>query len=232
MKWLYLLIDIFTVLVPLIFSFHPKLNFYKNWKAFFLSNFFVSIIFIVWDILFTRLDVWGFNTSYILGINFFNLPVEEVLFFICIPYACVFTYHCLGLFFKSNWKHSTQNIFIAIFSLILLIIGFYSFAKLYTATTFISLACVLLFANFLINKKWLGKLILIYPILLIPFFIVNGILTGTGIAHPVVWYNDSENLGIRLLTIPVEDFFYGFELVLINVVLYEFFKIKYNKKAT
>ena len=212
--------------------FHPKLKFYKNWKAFFLSNVIVSLIFIVWDILFTRLGVWGFNPDYISGFYFINLPIEEILFFICIPYACVFTYHCVGLFFKLNCRGRTQNIFIGIFSLALFTIGICNHTRSYTATTFISLACVLLLINFILNKKPLGKLLLIYPLLLIPFFIVNGILTGTGLQQPVVWYNNSENIGIRLLTIPLEDFFYGFELVLLNVVLYEFFKIKLNKKAT
>jgi lycopene cyclase domain-containing protein len=74
--------------------------------------------------------------------------------------------------------------------------------------------------------KWLAKLVIIYPVLLIPFFIVNGILTGTGLQQPVVWYNNNQNLGIRLLTIPIEDVFYGFELILINVFLYEYFKTR------
>jgi lycopene cyclase domain-containing protein len=226
MKWLYLLVDIFTVIVPLIFSFHPKLNFYKSWKPFFLANIFVSLIFIVWDILFTRLGVWGFNPDYVLGIYFFNLPVEEVLFFICIPFACVFTYHCINLFFAIKWKSRTQNLFVILMSLLLFITGVYYHDKLYTGATFISLACVLMLINFFTNKKWLGQLILAYPLLLIPFFIVNGVLTGTGLQHPVVWYNNAENLGFRFFTIPVEDLFYGFELVLGNVVLYELFKTK------
>jgi|GEM_PF-3961889 len=33
MKLLYLLVDIFTIAVPLLFSIHPKLDFYKTWKA-------------------------------------------------------------------------------------------------------------------------------------------------------------------------------------------------------
>ncbi|MEO5783471.1 MAG: lycopene cyclase domain-containing protein [Ginsengibacter sp.] len=226
MKWLYLLVDLFTVIVPLIFSFHPKLNFYKSWKAFFLANIFVSLIFIAWDILFTRLGVWGFNPDYVLGAYFFNLPVEEVLFFICIPFSCVFTYHCFNLFWGINWKSKSQNLFVVLMSLLLFITGIYYLNKLYTAGTFISLACVLMLITFFANKKGLSKLTLVYPLLVIPFFIVNGILTGTGLQHPVVWYNNSHNLGIRLLTIPVEDLFYGFELVLANVVLYEFFKNK------
>ena len=55
--------------------------------------------------------------------------------------------------------------------------------------------------------------------ILIPFFIVNGILTGSGIDEQVVWYNNNENLGIRFLTIPVEDFGYAFSLILFNLLL-------------
>ena len=226
MKWLYLLIDIFTVIIPLLFSFHPKLNFYINWKPFFLANIIVSIIFIAWDILFIKLGVWEFNQNYISGVYLFNLPVEEILFFICIPFACVFTYHCICLFIKFKWRGRMQNLFVLLVSPALFIAGVYYHSKLYTTTTFISLACTLFFINFFVNKKSLGKLILVYPVLLIPFFIVNGILTGSCLQQPVVWYNNSQNLGIRLLTIPAEDFFYGFELILLNVILYEFFKTK------
>jgi len=232
MKWLYLLINFCTVIVPVLFSFHPKLNFYKNWKAFFIANAIVAFIFILWDLLFTHLGVWGFNPNYITGIYFFNLPIEEILFFICIPYACVFTYHCLNLFIKTSWPAKTENIFVYTLAVVLLFTGIYFNDKLYTASTFISLAIVLFILKYFLKIKWLGKLLTIYPILLIPFFIVNGILTGSGLPQPVVWYNNSENLGIRLFTIPFEDIFYGFELILLNIVFYEYFLNKDLKKAT
>jgi lycopene cyclase domain-containing protein len=53
---------------------------------------------------------------------------------------------------------------------------------------------------------------------------VNGVLTGTGIEEPVVWYNNAENLGIRLLTIPIEDIGYAFTMIYGNVFLIEKFK--------
>ena len=51
--------------------------------------------------------------------------------------------------------------------------------------------------------------------------VVNGILTGTGINEEVVWYNAEHFMGFRLLTVPVEDFFYGFLLILLNVIVFE-----------
>ena len=231
MKFLYLLVDLFTAIVPFIFSFHPKLKFYKNFKAFFISNILIAFNFIVWDILFTKLGVWGFNHAYVLGIYFYNLPLEEILFFICIPFSCVFTYHCLNLFFQIQWKPKTENIFVLSLSTTLLTIGIYFYSKLYTSSTFLSLSILLLILKYFAKTNWLGKLIIIYPVLLIPFFIVNGILTGSGLQQPVVWYNNSQNLGIRFFTIPIEDIFYGFELILLNIFFYEYFKSKFNTQA-
>lgn len=229
MKSTYLLVDFFTIIVPLIFSFHPKLKFYKKFKAFFLANILTALIFIVWDILFTRMGVWGFNSKYLIGAYFLNLPIEEILFFICIPFACVFTYHCLKLFFNIKWKPKTETVFVLNFSLLLLCAGFYFHSKLYTSCTFISLGVLLLVLKYFAKLNWLSKLVIIYPVLLIPFFIVNGILTGSGLDQPVVWYNNSENLGIRLFTIPFEDIFYGFELILLNIHFYRYFNKKFNQ---
>ncbi|MBK9448696.1 MAG: hypothetical protein IPN95_04650 [Bacteroidetes bacterium] len=63
---------------------------------------------------------------------------------------------------------------------------------------------------------------------MIPFVIVNGILTGAITAEPIVWYNDAENMGMRFITIPMEDFFYGLDLMLLNVMLYEGLKRRFK----
>ena len=47
----------------------------------------------------------------------------------------------------------------------------------------------------------------------------NGYLTW----RPIVIYNPDQFLGIRLWTIPLEDFLYGFGLITITIVLWEFF---------
>lgn len=223
MKWTYLLVDFFTVIVPFLFSFHPKIKFDKYFRAFAKANGITALLFLTWDAIFTAKGVWSFNPRYVTGFDIYNLPVEEVLFFICIPFACVFTYHCFSLFFKIEWKENTEKLFILFFSIGLLVVGSIGYQQMYTAVTFISTGLLLLLFQFLFRANWIPRLLTVYPFLLIPFFIVNGILTGTGLEQPVVMYNDAENMGIRLFTIPAEDVIYGFELILINVFLYEWF---------
>lgn len=61
---------------------------------------------------------------------------------------------------------------------------------------------------------------------LIPFLIVNGILTGSYVDEPIVWYNNAENLGIRIGTIPVEDTVYAMLLLMMNITFLERFSSK------
>ncbi|MEO5648390.1 MAG: lycopene cyclase domain-containing protein [Ginsengibacter sp.] len=230
MKSLYLLVNFFTVIIPLLFSFHPKIKFYKTWKSFFIASILVGILFIIWDFIFTHLGVWNFNPRYVTGVYFFTLPVEEILFFICIPFSCVFTYYCLDKFYNLSWNRRAESIFCIILSLFLLITGFVFHERLYTSVTFISTAFICLLLQFIFKINWFGKAVSVYAILLIPFLIVNGILTGTGLEEPVVRYNDLENTGIRILTIPVEDVFYGFEMILLNIYLYKLLESKFSRK--
>lgn len=230
MKYTYLLINFFTIIIPFIFSFHPKIRFDKKWKYFFPAVVFVAIIFIVWDDIFTFLGVWHFNNEYLLGIYLFNLPLEEILFFICIPYACVFTYYCLDKFFNLQWNSNFEAIFCLVFSVVLISIGIVFLDQIYTSVTMFSTAVVCLSLRFILKVDWFGKATFVYTILLIPFIVVNGILTGSWIESPIVSYNPEENMGIRLLTIPMEDIFYGFEMILLNIYFMHFFEKKWGEK--
>lgn len=225
MRGTYLLIDACTVIIPLLFSFHNRINFYRQFKAFFLANAIVTLLFLVWDFFFTKWGVWGFNQNYILGVNVLNLPIEEVLFFVCIPFSCVFTFYCLQPSIERKVGGSAKAFTIS-FSTFLLLFGAFNYSKTYTLAAFVSTAALLLYANFTGRGKLLRQLYLTYCILLIPFIIVNGLLTGTGLAEPLVWYNNARNINVRFLTIPVEDFVYGFELVLCNVLLFEQMRVK------
>ena len=221
MNFLYLWVNLFSVLVPFAFSFHPKLLFFRQWKSALPAIAICALLFILWDIYFTKLGIWGFSPSYITGIFIFNLPLEEVLFFVCIPYCCLFTYHCLKILIEKDHFHKYQDHITLFLLIFLLYFGIMNTSKLYTSFTFFGLSLALVFIRYLYKPEWLSRFYFVYIVLLIPFFIVNGILTGTGLDHPVVWYNNLENLKIRILTIPFEDFFYGMLLILLNVFVYE-----------
>lgn len=75
----------------------------------------------------------------------------------------------------------------------------------------------------------MGRFYFSYLFVLIPFFIVNGILTGSFIDQEVVWYNNHENLGIRIGTIPADDLFYNMLMLLMVTSIYEGLKNRKKK---
>jgi lycopene cyclase domain-containing protein len=206
------------------YSFNKKMNFIKQWKTVFLAIILVAIFFIVWDVIFTKYGVWGFNEDYHLPYKIAGLPIDEMLFFICIPYASIFIHYSLE-YFKPTFLLSPKLVKgITCFLLILTAVTlFFNLDKWYTSINYSFLIVTLLVAIFL-AKDILRRFYISFIIILIPFFIVNGILTGSFIPEPVVWYNNSENLGIRLFTVPIEDAGYAFTMLFWVVFLNEQFK--------
>jgi lycopene cyclase domain-containing protein len=226
--WLYVFINLGAISIPFIAGFDKRLRFQKQWRFLFPAMILTMLVFIPWDMLKTSLGVWGFNPRYLLGSYIGNLPVEEWMFFIAIPYACLFTYHSLNYLVKKDYLGSYSNRITLIVAILLLIIGFLNTGRLYTSVTFISTGSFLLFHRFVVQANYMGRFYLMYLVTLIPFFIVNGLLTGSFIPEEVVYYDDAQNLGIRLGTIPAEDMVYGLLMLLMNVTWFEFLK---NKSA-
>jgi len=222
-KFLYLLIDLLSIFFPLVFSFHPKIRFYKHWRTAWAAIALPAVIFIGWDIWFTGMGVWGFNPQYITGVYFINLPVEEVLFFICVPYACLFTYQCVNVISgRERLSAEVSNALSDVLAIGLCLVGLYYHDRWYTVVTFISTAVVLAIFSRVWKVSFMGRFYFAYLFILIPFFIVNGILTGTGLPSPIVWYKNLETMRLRMGTIPVEDAIYGMLLLVLNVALFEY----------
>jgi len=184
---------------------------------------FPALFYIVWDIYFTSKGVWSFNEAYITGIKLYNLPLEEVLFFFIVPYCCVFIYACIRSYFPNLVHKKRADLLLQIMAIGLLITGLIYKSKAYTSWTFIltGFFIVMLFEFRIFFKSFNAVSFLVsYAICLIPFLIVNGFLT----AIPVVIYNNSENLNIRIYSIPFEDVFYGMLLIMMNIAGYLRFK--------
>ena len=224
MNTLYLWLNVGSIAIPFAFSFYPKLKLYKQWNSIFLAIICTMLFYIPWDIIFTKNGIWGFNTDYLLGTSIAQLPIEEWLFFICIPYACIFTHYALLHFFPrlSMSIITTKRLsYLSIGILVILTIMYYD--RWYTLINF-GYAIILLLFSVKRNIQLLSSFYCTFLVILIPFFIVNGVLTGSGIPDEVVWYNNDENMGIRMFTIPIEDSVYAFTLLFTNLSLTQWFK--------
>ncbi|MCU0418809.1 MAG: lycopene cyclase domain-containing protein [Cyclobacteriaceae bacterium] len=222
-KYTYLMVNLASIFFPLAFSFHARNQFYKKWPLVWPAILVPAALFILWDVWFTSMGVWGFNPRYLVGVYFFNLPIEEVLFFICIPYACAFTYESVNILSgRDRLSARATQIITDVLCVFLIATALLNITKWYTASAFLVCAALLLLHRWVWKTEYLGRFYFAFVFILIPFFIVNGILTGTGLEEEVVWYNAAEFMGFRMGTIPFEDTFYGMALLLLNVTLYEF----------
>lgn len=225
MKGLYLLLDLLTLFFPLVLSFDKKVYYFKSWKAIFLSSTLFAIPFLIWDYLFTINEFWGFNPAYLIGIEIFHLPIEEVLFFFVVPFACNFIYECLKAYFP-NFKGMKMNVFwlyfIPLYTIILILSGEVGW---YTLTISFSSALAIFYWLRNFNYSHIG---LAFLVCFVPFMLVNGILTGGVTEEPIVWYSEAQKSPYRIWTVPMEDLVYNFSLLVPTILLAEFFKKKWQ----
>jgi lycopene cyclase domain-containing protein len=222
----YILINFLTVIICFIFSFDRRIQFNKHFNAFLKGSILVAIPFIAWDIIFTKMGVWWFNFSYTMPFRLAGLPIEEWLFFICIPFSCVFTYFCLDKFFNLNWANRFNTIIVWFTVLVCVLVAIFFYQKIYPLVTVLITAATVLYLHYIAKVSWIGKGSLVYLCLMPGFFMVNGVLTGTGLESPIVNYNPDQILNIRMLTIPVEDAVYGYAQFMLNIYFFKRFQKK------
>ena len=203
------------------------MHFIQHWKAYFSSIIVVGIFFIVWDIYFSYVNIWGFNDQYLVGLRIFKLPLEEWLFFLLIPYASIFIHYALQYFYpKVMLSDKVAKGITYILFLLGLIIAVFNYDKMYTFVC-VGIFTILMLLQIIFEWKYAQRFYLSFIIIFIPFFFVNSALTGSYSEKPVVFYDNTENLGIRLGTIPLEDSFYCFALLYSITLVFEYLK---NKK--
>ena len=179
-----------------------------------------AIFYIIWDTLFTKINVWSFNPAYTIGIPVFGLPLEEILFFFIVPYCCLFIYECIHVYFPLLRTTMISERTLVSIGIAVLATAVAFHHRKYSLSTGVFLSAFI-FLIYLLRKRFpffnSAAFLVAYGIILLPFMAVNGMLT----ALPVVIYNNAENISCRIFSIPVEDIFYGMLMVLMNVVIYE-----------
>lgn len=225
-QYLYAWIHLFVFLPVFLLSFDKKVYYASRWKFLFPAIAFVAVPFLIWDHFFTSGGVWEFNEIYLSGFRIFSLPWEEIMFFITVPFACVFIYDCMNAYFPSNPLVKHERTITLSLLIILLIFGLIHYREMYTLT-----ACLIAILSILWVKgrgeiAFLAWFYRAFLVVLIPFLLTDGILTGGYTDEPIVLYNHDHFSGLRLVSIPVEDFIYGFALLLQVNYLYVLFQRK------
>lgn len=213
----YVLFNLIVLSGPLALSFDRKVRYFRRWPKALIANILVMIPFVIWDVLVTGKH-WWFNEKHTLGLFFLGLPLGEYLFFSSVPFASLFIWDVLLYYWADMESVSRKSVHYALMSFILIGLWFFYLGKYYTGLTCIS------FGSLGIWDRWLKTNVLsrlnavrYLAILTILMFIFNGYLT----ARPVILYDRQYQLNLLIYTIPIEDFFYGYALLLANTIIYE-----------
>jgi len=226
----YLIIDILILIFPLLFTFTWKFKYYKFFKPLSISILIVGLSYILWDIIVTARGDWWFNKEFLIGIEILGLPVEEIMFFIVVPFACIFIYENLEYFIKDKEIFFNKWLYLSL-SAIFIILGLIFYRQDYTILAMFSCALFFILSSTLYPGILKSRNYWLYIILsFMPFIIFNYLLTSlivVGYNPDAIWGGHGAWNG-RILTIPLEDFFYNFSMLSFYLLTYIYFKRRWN----
>lgn len=216
----YLLFNIFVISYPLLRFRAPQIHYSRKLKYLFWTYLFISIPHLAWDFFATLNGDWSFNPEYTLGFKIIGLPVEEILFFFTVPFACIFVYESVLYLVRERIFKISFSIFLAL-GVVSSILFFVFYYLPYTRTAFLAFG-LLSFYIYIVQPKLFTKkstyiTLLIFTLL---FFLSNTFLT----ILPIVLYSPNAILNIRLGSIPLEDLFFNFSFLGWFLIIYTFFR--------
>lgn len=215
----YLLVLLVYLIIPTVLSTQKKVRFVFRLRYLLPAIIFAGVIFVMWDIRFTELGIWSFNTDYLTRIELLNIPVEEWLSFLIIPLSSVYIYEWLKIRLE-NFEQ--PNIFVAISLILFITSGILAYVFRKNMFSFFTFFLTAIYLGYIIFrnrfKKHYTKFYLAFFISLIPFFIVSVVLN----TMPVIIYNADHIIGAGIIGVPIEKIAYLFMLMLINITIYEY----------
>ncbi|MDD5255847.1 MAG: lycopene cyclase domain-containing protein [Candidatus Omnitrophica bacterium] len=90
--------------VPFLLSFYPPLKFYRKPLALAASIAVVLAVFGAWDVFAVWRGHWYFDPGAVFSMRVINLPLEETLFFVVIPFCCIFTWEAMKYLIQRMWQ--------------------------------------------------------------------------------------------------------------------------------
>lgn len=215
----YLLFDLVILAVPLLVGAWRPAWFYHRMGAALRATLVVAVPFVVWDAAVAGRH-WWFHPAYVLGVEAFGLPVEELLFFVAVPLACLFTWETVlgAARVTAPGPRPLRWLYPVAWAMVPLGLVVACNGQEYTGYVLVALGVVALVDHALgVGLLLAPRALVFFGVVLLLTVACNGYLTS----RPVVLYDERYALGLRLFTIPVEDFVYGLALVWGATLLYQ-----------
>ena len=217
---LYLGITLAVLAAPLALSFDKRVAFHRRWKQLFLSMIPVSAAYLAWDVWVTGRGDWWFSTEYAGSWKILGLPPGEWLFFLVVPYACIFILEVVRAYFpryvhtKRTWVNAVGILAVGGSLILAILFREQEYTVLALASFAFWVSAVLILQPQLFHDS---HILWFFLLSTVAFLLVNGILTGM----PIVLYNPQAIWGVRIITIPLEDLFYNIGMLGFYVLSYE-----------
>lgn len=94
-EYLLLMAACLLITLPLEFVFRARV--YRRPRRLLLALLPVVVVFSVWDVVGIVRGHWWYNQRFVSGIHLpFAMPLEELVFFVCIPICGLLTYEAVG----------------------------------------------------------------------------------------------------------------------------------------
>lgn len=219
-KHLYTIIALVVIAGPLALSFDDKVHFWTHWPAAGLALGLTGLLYLFWDSLVVRRGDWSFNPTYAGDFRLFHLPLGEILFFVSVPYACLFLFEVVKAYFAPVELFGVNPASLYAGALVFVAAAWF-FRHL--GYTFLALASVVIFLSTLAlsfpNLAGTSTFWIWFGLCFVAFGVVNGLYT----ALPTISYNPRAIWGIKIGTIPLEDFFYNLSYLGLTLCFYLLF---------
>ncbi len=218
-SYTFLIILILVFIVPLFYIISGKYDFRKKLRYGIPAILISGFIFLLWDIRFTEVGVWSYDADYTLGISQKGLPLEQWLFYLVFSCTSLLVYEAIKTRFRTL---DLNNIFVAIGLLMVIVFAIIAYmyrVRVYTFFCFLFTAVYFGYTIFRNQfKSCLTHFFLSYLVMLVPYFLLNGILTW----NMAIEYHQEQVLNVWILMMPVENLVFLFLLLLINTTVYEY----------
>ncbi len=222
-RHVYAIIALASFAGPLALSFDRRVYFIQYLLPTLIATVGVGTVYIVWDVLVTRAGHWRFNDATVGTIRILDLPPGEWLFFLLIPYACLFTYEVVIEYFGAGTPAPSLNWFQFVLAAACVVLAVAWRKRGYTSLAMISatiyfVASGILTPGIVAASGYLLSMLLSF----VAFTIVNGLYTSI----PTIFYNDDAILGVKAGTIPLEDFVYNLSYIGLIYTVYLVVKLR------